>query len=503
MKKLLKKIVPLSLVLVMGMTTTSVFAKNIVINGFTQYNDMKNVEGVDLMKHDTLLDAMGVYYNFDVPTQTLMIQHNDTVIVMTRNSNIATVNDEEVDMGAVAEPVATSFLNDGLYIPVEFTAKQLGAISENTPEKVTIETQVMALVEPNLYGVTPETIKYTYDEAVKLAIKNTNQIRSIENSMDTAEYGLLGIEDGITAYETGNALSVAMGGSSALDNTYIGLLASKQQILSTLDLKDENIDMVEDGLELSVFNAIISIETTKDTIQLLEENIDLLQTTYDNNVIKNDLGLLSTSDLNSSKKDLEDQSKNLETLKLTLQTAERNLNSTLGVKSEEDNYVDFGLTIEPLELDIDSYAKYSAQNLTSVKNAKVEQKAQTYQYDNYLAEGDGQTHYDEDKANALRTAQSTAMNINNTIDSAEEKIHDYYDNLKQVENNHALLVADYEQAIEDYNKAVLNYELGYLTSLQVDGAKLNIQSKYNAIRENVFNYETLKFLILHPDIAAM
>ncbi len=490
MKKLLKKVIPLSLSLLM--VGTNVFGKDIIVNGFKQYKDIEVVNNVELMKNDTLLNAMGVHHRFDVDSQSVIILHNDSEIILKRGSNIAVVNGEDVEMGVAPQAVSNTGFNNGLYIPVEFVASQLDAISVNDDEKIQINIDTLSLIEPNLYGVTDETIRYTYKEAVDKAIKNTNDIRSIKNSIATHEYNKENVEMGIDTYQW----SGLVGGT--LDNQYIDYISTARMLTDLIELEGDQIRLTELSLERSVLTALIDIEKIKDNINLLEENINVLEQTYKNNLILNELGMLSNSDLNTSKKTLDDTKSNLEMLKLNLQTNKNTLNNVMGVSLSEDNYIDFDMNMEPITLDIEAYARHSANNSVTVEQLRANQRKTGYDYDNYL--GAGQVNYQEGRDEKLRTAQNISMQINDIINSHELAIKQLYISSQQVLGNHDKLVSDYENAIEDYNKAILNYELGYITQLQVDSAKMNVQSKLNAVRENVLNYENLRFMILNPDL---
>ncbi len=490
MKKLFKKVITFSMTI--AMVTTNVFAKDIIINGFKQYKDIEIINDMELMKHDTLLNAMGVYYNFDVDNQRVIIVHNDKEIIITRGSKIAMVDGKEVDMGIIPTIGENKSYNESLYIPIEFVANELGAVVGKNDEKIQIAIDTLTIVEPNLYGVTDETIKYSYDEAVQKAIKNTNDIKEIQNSTDSYEYSKEMTELGKSSYELAGLMGQSLG------NNYIDAISTVRMLDELIDMEDEQIKLTEEKLEYNVLSSLINLETTKDSINILETNINILEQTFNNNIILNELGMLSDKELSESKKALEDAKSSLEMLKLNLDTSKYNLNNAMGVSLNEDNYIDFNANIEPLDLDIDVYAKHSAHNSLTVEQLRASQEKAKYDYNNYL--GNGELYYQEGKDEKLRASQNTAMQIGDIITAHELAIKQLYISAEQVLKNHNTLVSDYEKSIEDYNTAVLNYDLGYITQLQVDYAKMNVQSKFNLVRENVLNYENLKYMILNPDL---
>ncbi len=494
MKKILKKVV--SVTLALAMTTTTVFAKDIVINGFTQYKDVDYSNDVLLMKHDTLLDAMGVYYTFDTSKQRLVILHNDTEIVINRGSDIALVNGTEMNMGVKPKILENQTYNESIYVPVTFVASQLDAIKLNNDEKIQIKTEILNTVEPNLHGVTEETVVYSYEEALKKAIKNSNSIKTTQNQTESNKYKQeTQIEQGISGYELGSLFG------QSLDNTYVGLLSTEKMLNGIIGLEDENIEFIEDIVQLQLLSAIIEIEKTKDSINGLEEQSKILEQTYKNSVIMNELGMISDFDLKTLEKSVSDLKSGLQNLELNLQNNKYAINNILGVSSDEDNYIDFNMEIEPLDLQIDTYARHESNNSYLITMQKLEQEKLQFDYDNYLAHG--QEYYFEGKDEALRLLQNKNMEIRDAIDAHELKIKEMYINAEMVAKNHEVLLADYEKSIEDYNKAVLEFDLGNITTLDVDKANANVQEKFNAVRANVMDYENLKYMILNPDLLNM
>ncbi len=487
MKKYLKKIMPI--VISSLLLYTNVFAKDIIINGFTQYEDVKQIDDTYFMKHDTLLDALGVDYKFDIGSQQLTIDDNDVEIIITRGSNIATVNGNPIDMGVTPLENIEDGVNKSLYIPVEFVATSLSADIYETDNIINIYMEKTNSIKPNKRGVSSETVVYTYDEAVDKAIQRSSEIRKTKNTTENLEFQKKLLK------ETINTIPFY---GVALSNDYIELLSSNIALENSIELEDDNIKMYEDIIEFSVLSSVIDIEVTKDKIDLLESSINTLQKIYDNNTVKYELGLVSESVLLSSLNDLNTAKSNLTTLEMSLQNKKYNLNKLMGVNLNEDNYIDFDLELEPLELEIDSYAKNASNNSTVVKNLKGQTESLEYSYDNHLATGS--PHYYEEKEKKLRELQNANIDIGEKIRSHELKIKQSYMNLKQLEQSQKVLQLEYEKAVEDYEKAVLNYDLGLITSLEVDMAKSNVESKHNAIRENCFNYESLKFAILHPDL---
>ncbi len=492
MKKLLKKIISVSLAITM--VTTNVFAKDIVINGFTQYKDIENVNNNIIMKHDTLLDAMGVYYTFDTDNQRLTILHNDVEIVINRGSKIALVNGEEVNMGIMPKVLDNQTYNETLYIPVEFVAEQLGAITGNNDEKIQIKIDILNVVEPNLYGVTKDTVVYSYEDALNKAINNSNTIKKAQNDTESNKLQVEKSDDYITYLQ----MSSIMG--KALTNEYVQALAGKNSLNEIIALEDEQVKFYEELIQMQLLSAIIGVEKTKDTINGMEEQSAILAQTYKNTAIMNELGMVSDFDLNSLAKSVEDLNSGIESLKLNLQNNKYTINNILGVSLEEDNYIDFNMKIEPLDLKIDSYARHAANNSFPIKTQKILKEQAQYEYDNFLAEGDGDIYYHQDKEEKKRALQNATMALTDAINSHELSIKEMYINAEMMAKNHNVLVDDYEKSIEDYNKAVLQYDLGNTTILDVDKANANVLDKFNAVRANVMDYENLKYMILNPDL---
>ena len=336
-------------------------------------------------------------------------------------------------------------------------------------------------------GKTAKTV--TYDEAVKLAIKNTSSIATIDEAMDYMENSKEAISTNLSGY-------YPYSGTSQTVETAIGTLLSS---IGTIDGNSKAYryqkQMLEETAELMVKNYFDTIKTSENALALAKDSLRLKQDEYSQLVLKNKLGMISNNDLKNASNALTKMKENVKMAELAIDSVYSSLGNTIGLKAGTDFDIDYTLEYKPFEMEIglDSYITQKSSTDPSVQVAKANLETAEFQKKVSTYETEPYSYQQKDNAvnSADRTWGDTVKNLNTAISNA-------YNSIGQLESNRTALEAALADAKTTYATAQTNYQVGNITKLQLEQAELAVKSAENDLISNASSHDLLVFQFEHP-----
>lgn len=329
----------------------------------------------------------------------------------------------------------------------------------------------------------------TYDEAVKLAIKNTSSIATINEAMDYMENSKEAIYTNLNGY-------FPYSGTSQTVETAIGTLLSS---IGTIDGNSKAYryqkQMLEETAELMVKNYFDTIKTSENALALAKDSLRLKQDEYSQLVLKNKLGMISNNDLTNASNDLTKMKESVKMAELAIDSVYSSLGNTIGLKAGTDFDIDYTLEYKPFEMEIglDSYITQKSSTDPSVQVAKA--NLETAEFQKKISTYETEPYSYQQKDNAVNSADRT---WGDTVKNLKTAISNAYNSISQLESNRTALEAALSDAKTTYATAQTNYQVGNITKLQLEQAELAVKSAENDLLSNTSSHDLLVFQFEHP-----
>ena len=329
----------------------------------------------------------------------------------------------------------------------------------------------------------------TYDEAVKLAIKNTSSIATIDEAMDYMENSKEAIYTNLSGY-------YPYSGTSQTVETAIGTLLSS---IGTIDGNSKAYryqkQMLEETAELMVKNYFDTIKTSENALALAKDSLRLKQDEYSQLVLKNKLGMISNNDLTNASNALTKMKENVKMAELAIDSVYSSLGNTIGLKDGTDFDIDYTLEYKPFEMEIglDSYITQKSSTDPSVQVAKA--NLETAEFQKKVSTYETEPYSYQQKDNAVNSADRT---WGDTVKNLKTAISNAYNSISQLESNRTALEAALADAKTTYATAQTNYQVGNITKLQFEQAELAVKSAENDLLSNTSSHDLLVFQFEHP-----
>lgn len=486
-------IVPMVSLMLVSTITVSAFAGTMQVNfnGVDRiFANASNVEGVTLVDAEELAKNLKVSYNFEAPTGIITLTDGQKKLVMKVNDKNATLNEKSRTL-----PVAPQKISENkVLVPLRF-------VSETFDNEVGYDNQTRTITVKNnlkyvnslekMNDVTKDTKVFTYDEALKKAISSSTSLKQTLISFDDIEANLADIQNAIDT--TPNFAIDANGttihfGSSAVRQMY----NSQQTILDTLALEDDSLEATKTGIELSLISALNTLETAKNNYVLAQDSLKYQEDNLKAVRLKNSLGIVSDDVVKQTEISVEKSRLTVDTLQQSINTAKENVNSIIGEPLTADTYVEYDTTIKNKDFDVEQLVMTARLDSMSVKQAENTQK-QAQNNLKYLLDND-------DYLAKKRNADSADLALSQAKKDVEKSVRSTYASYNQIIDNDKSLKVSLKDAINAYNSAVVSYNIGYITKLDLDGLALNIVNIESQIAQNELNYKTILFQLENPQL---
>ena len=331
----------------------------------------------------------------------------------------------------------------------------------------------------------------TYDEAVKLVIKNNSDIKALLESVEIAE--------DLKQQAAQAADSVRIGtGILVTDSATASLLKTVMSLDTSLTQSGYNKKIYELQAEKTVKSMLSSIISTEDKLSYLNGSYNLSLKSLNNAYTYHSLGLITSSDLEKTKIGVSKLKSSIDTLSLSLDATYASFNNALGYDSAKRYEIKYTPEFVPFEMytDIESYisSKLSTDPYlkildASVTNAKM--NLNLYVYDATSSDSYKQREYN------LNSAERKYKSVKDGFGEGMRKL---YSLVSSQEALNETLAAELELLKKDLEAAELKYSLGLITKLELENARLELSSKKMELNENIFNHDINVYMLKNPSM---
>lgn len=313
------------------------------------------------------------------------------------------------------------------------------------------------------YALEPQKVeKITFEEALDLTIKNNNNLRIIENNLDTQK--------------TTNENSSVSGGGGTLDDTF-GYIKDQKARENKLKKLEIDKDAMKESLEFTLKKTIMGIDKSEKSIKNMEANLENQRENFKLTSTKYEYGKISRYDFETEQDKLEKDEKKLELEKKNLESLYLNLDKLLGVNIENRKSVSLQYKYEPLK-ETEKEIDYKVQR-------SLEKDPQVYKSQLDIIEKDLNVTFnslgDENYRIKELSLASSANQLQDLKDNMDKKVRDLYNNIKKNEIAKESLLLDLSTVKKDLEVANKKLELGKTIPQEVK----NLEFKKSQIEENL------------------
>jgi hypothetical protein len=524
----------------MVMSACPTYAATLKIDGMYPLESMKNSteDGVEMISADVLFDLVGAKHSFNKYTKVYTAEKNDVSIVIDTKTGTVTGTRPDENGEAVTkaielpktpyceETTVDDITTTDVYVPLKVIGEYFGLTVKWNSETNSIDISKnnengYIMLSTSSDEIDSDTKVLTYDEALELAKKRSSDLKSLDDSV----YYLDSLRDDlgdsifqINQYEQviGNqivALDTALDSADDVTTPTLRdqLVSAEQSMQSNMEsfvtvarnikkvelqqsMSEVNKEMIEDGLELTLMNYITQIRNTETQLSLLEESVALGQENIHNLEVKNQLGYESDTALASAKTAQSESESNLKELKLTLENAKQDLKTFLGLKADDNVYIEYDPEDNTFfeNLALEPYITKKTNGDPSIRTLKNNVLMNEYIVrTNVVYQSENKKGVQNDLATAQRA-------LKDAQDSMEKSIRKNYNTILQLKEMSKTYNKAITQAVADYNTALVSYESGFSTEYQVKQAKLAVINAEKKLDDNELNIAMLEFQLEHP-----
>ncbi len=473
-KRIIMSLTTLTLALAMS---TSVFASALVVS--VDGNERVFTEAVTekddvLVNAEELSEKTGINYTYNEIQGSLKFSNSKNTLQLYINKDKGLLNGKEVK---VKTPPKLNEEGEVL-VPLKFVTKTFG-VELNIYEEGNLsdfDTHYFSDLK-GLGEITATTKVYTYDEA--LDILNENSFANQKTSITQDE-----MEDSLNSMKNAQAIMQSWLYTGFINiNDYTDLVDSVEDMETSLDDLDEQKAMIETSNEVQLMSQLSTLTKAKTDYYLAEKNLEIEEKELEIKKTKNELGMLSDYDLDKAVTNYEKSKKSLNSLGDAVKVAKQDLNKLLRIPVNEDIFIEFYVDVEDREYDIDSLVKEAQESSLSVKQAE-------------RALEDAEEEYGTRDMNY----EMAELDLEQAKDTVEKNVYSTYNNLNTVIDNYELVKDSREALVKDYELAQIQYDLGYITELDLDKIAVGIANIDASILQLEMSYEILCYQLDHPEL---
>lgn len=316
------------------------------------------------------------------------------------------------------------------------------------------------------------------EDAITQAQKKNKKLRMQETNIELAEVNTEGAKEHYY---------------NSWDFGFEKASADYAKAIANEEYERKNEDVIAEQLAYNINNQFDSILELEQKQRLVNENIKIQRQKVAHAIKKEQLGLGSQSSIKAERTKLEVQKKEIESLIQTIDVGYRKLNDAIDGKEERYHLIKENI-YEPLNMERSlkgqiSYAIDSDLGLwLQEEMAKTDEKTFTAPgYDGYAPT---YAVYQQRKLGYEKALNNVAL----SKEGKEEQIKQIYENILALEIQHAKLLVDLEETQRQYGIMKKRYELGMITSLNLEELKLAILQNQVQITSVTTQHNQLKIL---------
>ena len=348
------------------------------------------------------------------------------------------------------------------------------AFAAEKPQESIPATEILTIEEAQALEAQKEK-ELTFEEAVELATKNSSDLRSVA---ETADY-LQDLKEDIWDI-TGSFSVPTVSYQQWVDDDIYAIYSSIQNISSSMTKNRYSEELTKISLEATVKNYYTSIFSDQSSLELAKKDMAVKKTLWEQGQRKNQLGLLSDSDLNTLRSDYEQAQYNVAKLEMALEQEYLSFYNFIGEDREKDYTLVYDVEYAPYELPQPMTQYINSKMNTDYTIKLQEQAVEDAEFNkNYMS----MSSTNATSANNKHSYEEAKRSLKTAKDSKELAIQNAYNSILSLESQYDSAVTTLEQAKAAQRAAEVNYKAGNTTAITLDQAALAVEQAQNAVTQ--------------------
>jgi outer membrane protein TolC len=332
----------------------------------------------------------------------------------------------------------------------------------------------------------------TIEEALAKAIANSSSLKTLDENQDLEKTNFKNTSTSLTNYDSDDENGA---------NSYLDLAVQYKRLATSLKNYDDSKEVTKQQLEQSIREYFIAIIEAENEIDLYEQDMAIQEQSIKIDETKLNLGLISQSEYDSAKNTYANLKSNRDTLENKLTSAYSNLNVILGkdTKTRYDISYDCDYTKEADTIVLTSVISKAQSNSYSIKQKKNAVDIAKYDLEKYSLSTS--SNYSSDTRDTKEATYNKATrDYGDAIDNIEVTITNWYNSLKENEQNYADNLSSLELKKSQLSIYETKLELGTITELDLQKYKYEIASLENTVETLKYNHDLLVRKLKNPDL---
>lgn len=348
------------------------------------------------------------------------------------------------------------------------------AFAAEQPKESIPATEILTIEEAQALEAQKEK-ELTFEEAVKLATKNSSDLRSVA---ETADY-LQDLKEDIWDI-TGSFSVPTVSYQQWVDDDIYAIYSSIQNISSSMTKNRYSEELTKISLEATVKNYYTSIFSDQSSLELAKKDMAVKKTLWEQGQRKNQLGLLSDYDLNTLRSDYEQAQYNVTKLEMAMEQEYLSFYNFIGEDREKDYTLVYDVEYAPYELPQPMTQYINSKMNTDYTIKLQEQAVKDAEFNkNYMS----MSSSNATSANNKHSYEEAKRSLKTAKDSKELAIQNAYNSILSLESQYDSALTTLEQAKAAQRAAEVNYKAGNTTAITLDQAALAVEQAQNAVTQ--------------------
>jgi len=313
----------------------------------------------------------------------------------------------------------------------------------------------------------------TVEEAVELAIKNSKNLKTIEENQSISEDDLKDTSSDLRyASEYAEVTSFAV---------------QLRNLTNRIANYKASTEIEKQSIELSIIQVFVSIIEAEDKLDLYDQQIALDKKQLDISKLKVDLGLLSQSDYDEQLNSYNKTVAGRESLKNSIDEAYISLNKVLGVDLDKKYKIELDIEYEPLgDVNLQTVIMKALSTNQSIKEKEDAAEVAKYEYEVFSSLYMSGTKEEKEAA----YSQSTRA-VSDAKTALEQNIRKLYNSIINIETEYNTKIEDLELKKSQLELKELQLSLGKITEIELEDFKYQITSLESNIKSNIYSHDIL------------
>ncbi len=323
----------------------------------------------------------------------------------------------------------------------------------------------------------------TVEEALELAIKNSNELKNISDKLYLAE------DD---AEDANHDLFYA-----TEFNEVKSLSVQLKNLRNSIENYKTSSEVEKQKLELSVIELFTAIKQAESSLELFEKQLDISQRQLELSKVKLGLGLITENEYTDEKNNYNKIKTQMETTKISVDEAYTDLNKLLGKDLDEKYELKLDVEYKPFEPEQELETKIlkSISSAADIKAKKEAVEVAKYEVDVY-----SELYSNDKKESKINNYNQASRSLDDAQTDMRVKITNLYNSIYTIENQYKDNTAELEQMKKELEIKKLSLSLGKITQLELDNYEYNIENLENQIQNQIYQHDILVREYENPDL---